>query len=84
MRPTTVVSQPRRLATSAVSVRPSRSQASWTASSASAVEPSIRKATARRCGRLASNRSASKFLSSIGHIPASRFVMGMTDEAMPM
>ena len=39
---TTVVSQPRRLATSLVSERASLSQASCTASSASATEPSIR------------------------------------------
>ncbi|MDH6114703.1 hypothetical protein P3T36_001055 [Kitasatospora sp. MAP12-15] len=42
IRPTTVVSQPPRLCTSLVSERLSRSQASWTASSASLSEPSIR------------------------------------------
>ena len=41
-RATTVVSQPPRLSTPVVPVRLSRSQASWTASSASAREPSIR------------------------------------------
>ncbi len=41
-RPTTVVSQPPRFWTSLVSVRSRRSQASWTASSASLAEPSIR------------------------------------------
>ena len=38
----TVVSHPRRLTTSVVSVRDSRSQASWTASSASSTDPSMR------------------------------------------
>ena len=38
-RATTVVSQPRRFSTSLVSARLSRSQASWTASSASLSEP---------------------------------------------
>ncbi len=42
MRATTVVSQPRRLATSVVSLRLTRSQASCTASSTSARDPSIR------------------------------------------
>ena len=41
-RETTVVSQPRRFSTSAVSVRSKRIQASWTASSASLSEPSMR------------------------------------------
>ncbi len=41
-RATTVVSQALRFSTSLVSVRFSRSQASWTASSASLSEPSIR------------------------------------------
>ena len=41
-RPTTVVSQPPRFSTVAASVRFSRSHASWTASSASLSEPSIR------------------------------------------
>src|SRR5436190_13602716 len=45
-RPTTVVSQPPKLATSSVWARLSRSQASWRASSASVIEPSIRYATA--------------------------------------
>jgi hypothetical protein len=41
-RATTVVSQPSRFSTSLVSARLRRSQASWTASSASLSEPSIR------------------------------------------
>ncbi len=41
-RATTVVSQARRFATSLVSDRLSRIQASWTASSASLSEPSMR------------------------------------------
>jgi hypothetical protein len=41
-RPTTVVSHPARFSISPASVRLSRSQASWTASSASVSEPSIR------------------------------------------
>ena len=41
-RATTVVSQPPRFSTSLVSARLTRSQASWTASSASLTEPSIR------------------------------------------
>ena len=44
------------------SERLSRSHASWTASSASLTEPSMRYATARSCGRLASKRSASQSL----------------------
>ena len=39
---TTVVSQPRRFSISSASMRLRRSQASWTASSASLTEPSIR------------------------------------------
>jgi len=45
---TTVVSQARRFSTALTSVRPSRIQLSWTASSASLADPSIRYATARR------------------------------------
>ncbi len=41
-RPTTVVSHPPRFPMSLVSERLSRSQVSWTASSASLIEPSIR------------------------------------------
>ena len=41
-RATTVVSQPPRFSTRLASVRLSRSQASWTASSASLTEPSMR------------------------------------------
>ncbi|CAM5397229.1 hypothetical protein STANM309S_00735 [Streptomyces tanashiensis] len=41
-RPTTVVSQPLRFSTPLTSLRLSLNQASWTASSASLTEPSIR------------------------------------------
>jgi hypothetical protein len=41
-RPTTVVSQPPRLSIAALSLRLSRSQASWTASSLSSSVPSMR------------------------------------------
>ena len=57
IRPTTVVSQPSRLPMVAASWRDSRSQASWTTSSASACEPSTRWATARSRSRCASNAS---------------------------
>ena len=69
-RPTTVVSHARRLSTSLVSVRLSRIHASWTASSASVTEPSIRKATPRKWDRLVSKRSASQSWSFMGHVPA--------------
>src|SRR6478752_1643224 len=55
----TVVSHGRRSAVSAGGRRSSRSQHSWSASSASVTEPSIRYATARRYGRWRSNSSAS-------------------------
>jgi len=42
IRLTIVVSQPRMFSTSFAPVRLTRSHASWTASSASAIEPSIR------------------------------------------
>ena len=58
IRPVTVVSQAARLVTSSVSARLSLSQASWTASSVSVSEPSIRYATARRRVRCSSNRWA--------------------------
>ena len=61
-----------------------RSQASWTASSASLSEPSIRYATARSCGLLVSNRSASQSCSFTGHIPSSRSVDMETNETEPM
>ena len=51
--PTTTVSQPRSSPRPPGSLRSSRTQASWTASSASVREPSIRYAIARRCGRSA-------------------------------
>src|ERR1043166_8300917 len=57
-RPTTVVSQPRRFSIASASERVRRSHASWTASSASLADPSIRYATARRCGLACSNCSA--------------------------
>jgi hypothetical protein len=74
---TVVVNQPPRLSTPLVSARLSRSHASWTASSASAGEPSIRYATARRCGRCASNRPASQVWSST-------VTSSLTDAAGPM
>ena len=79
-RPTTVVSHARRLSTSLVSVRLRRIHVSWTASSASVTEPSIRKATPRRCRRLASNRSASQALSSMGRSLAR---IGFIEETLP-
>ena len=60
-----VVSQARRFSTAWLSERLRRSHVSWTASSPSASEPSIRYATARRCERCCSNRSASHSRSSI-------------------
>ena len=54
-----VVSQPSTLSTSSVPARLARSHVSCTASSASALEPSMRAAMAWRRGRLASNRSVS-------------------------
>ena len=57
-RATTVVSHPARFSTSEVSAPLSRSQEFCTASSASACEPSIRKATAPRRPRCSSNRAA--------------------------
>ncbi|CAM5729536.1 hypothetical protein SFUMM280S_10154 [Streptomyces fumanus] len=66
IRPVTVVSQPPRLSTPSAPARSSRSQVSWTASSASAREPSIRYATARNCPRCSSNRSASRAAASAG------------------
>jgi hypothetical protein len=42
IRATTVVSQPPRFATAPASERPSRSQDSWTASSASLCDPRMR------------------------------------------
>ena len=71
-RPTTVVSQPPRFSTAAVSERLSRSHASCTASSASPAEPSIRSATRRRWARRSSKRSASQSSSSIASVPWSR------------
>ena len=56
-RATIVVSQPPRFSTAALSARLARSQASWTVSSASDSEPSMRYATDRRCGRWSSNLS---------------------------
>ena len=77
-RATIVVSQPPRFSTPPTPVRLSRSQVSCTASSASADEPSMRYATARRCGRFSSNRSASQSCSLIGHVPPSPCVISMT------
>jgi hypothetical protein len=78
-RATIVVSQPPRFSTPPAPARLSRSQVSCTASSASLAEPSMRYATARRCGRFSSNRSASQSCSFIGHVPPSRCVISMTD-----
>jgi hypothetical protein len=83
-RATTVVSQPPRFSTSLVSERLSRSQASWTASSASLTEPSMRYATERRGARCSSKRSARNSSASIGHIPPSRRVIGVTHETKSM
>src|SRR5204862_6428020 len=66
-----VVTPPPRFSTEPASTRFSRSHASWTASSASASDPSMRYATARRWVRCCSKRSASSSRSSIGHIPPS-------------
>src|SRR5688572_11214502 len=66
-RATTVVSHPRRLSIPPASVRLNRIQASWTASSASLADPSIRYATMRRCARCCSNRSASHSPVAITH-----------------
>ena len=78
-RATTVVSHPRRLSTPLTSVRLNRIQASWTASSASLTDPSMRYATARTCARCSSNCSASRSGVGIGHIPPSRSVIVLTD-----
>jgi hypothetical protein len=59
-RATTVVSHPVKFWTSLVSARLTRSQASCTASSASADDPSMRYATARRWGRFCWNRWANQ------------------------
>src|SRR5690348_15697364 len=71
-RRTMVVNHPSRLATSSAPplavARATCSQPSWTASSASLSEPSIRYAIARSLGRLASNRPASRSSTSIGPI----------------
>jgi len=73
-RATTVVSQPPRFSIPPASERLSLSQPSWTASSASSTEPSIRKASARRCLRWASNSSASMSsaftVTSSGDVPS--------------
>src|SRR6266852_1260246 len=67
-RATIVVSQPRTFSIGAPSARLARSHASWTASSASASDPNIRYATARRWPRCSSNTSASQPLSATRHI----------------
>jgi hypothetical protein len=59
----TVVSHPARFFTSLVSLRLSRSQVTWTASSASASEPSMRTASARSRTRCAVKLSANQFCS---------------------
>jgi hypothetical protein len=82
-RATTVVSHPPRFSISLESDRLSRSQASWTASSASLREPSIRYATARRCALCSSKRPASHSRSSIAPSSLPRAIT-MTDERHPM
>src|SRR5205823_7581024 len=72
-RATTVVSQPPMFSTAAVSERDSLNQASWTASSASLADPSIRYATAWRCCRWVSNSSVmSRLRVRIRHLPDER------------
>src|SRR5207245_5664101 len=66
-RATTVVSHPPRFWMPLASERLNRSQASWTASSASVSEPSIRYATARRWVRFSSKGAASPSRSSMSH-----------------
>jgi hypothetical protein len=68
-RATTVVSHPRKLSTPLTSVRLNRIHASWTASSASPTDPSMRYAAARMCGRYSSNCSASRSGVTITHLP---------------
>lgn len=63
-RATTVVSHPLRFSIPPVPARLAWIQASWTASSASLNEPSMRYATARRRVRSASNRSANQAFSA--------------------
>src|SRR5262249_25739251 len=70
-RATIVVSQPPRFSTSPAPERLTRAQASWTASSASVLEPSIRKATRRRGLRFFSKCSVSQLLSVIVDAPSS-------------
>jgi len=62
-REVTVVSQAPRFSIESASERLSRIQASWTASSASLAEPSIRLARAVRRGRRSSKRCASQSVS---------------------
>jgi hypothetical protein len=83
-RATIVVSQPPRFSTVLVSAPLARSHVSWTASSASLGDPSMRKATARRCGRCSSKRSTSQSCSAIGHIPPSRRVSALTNRRGPV
>ncbi len=78
IRDTTVVSHPGRFSSSAASTRSSRNQASCTASSASAVDPSMRRATAPSRPRSASNRTASSSRPSIGHLSVRALVTGLT------
>jgi hypothetical protein len=83
-RPTTVVNHPLRFSTPLVRVRLSRNQASWTASSASLSDPSMRYATALRRARSSSNRSANQSCSSIVASPRAAPVMVMTNEIRPV
>jgi hypothetical protein len=78
IRETTVRSQPARFFTSSASIRASRSQVSWTASSASPSDPSMRYAIARMGPRCSSNRSASSSCPLMGHLSPSCSVTYLT------
>lgn len=66
-RPTNVVNQPPIFSILPESGRLSRSQTSWTASSASLREPRIRYSSVVRRARLASNCSARNFFRTLSH-----------------
>jgi hypothetical protein len=83
-RATTVVSQRRRLATSSTSARLNRIQVSWTASSASLADPSMRCAIVRRCARCSSNSPASHSLVAISHRVPVNVPIAMTDRTSEM
>src|SRR5262249_33768616 len=73
-RATMVVSQLARFSTSSAPARLTRSQASWTASSASLSDPSMRYATPHSRGRSSSKRSASHAWSFMSSRPPSQRV----------